>query len=304
MPRGKAVAQVPLRSSLPCANRIRSLATFHFRLHNEIGPPVVEHAARKKQDAADEVLPGQKGIQGDLQGRVPDFPEVGNRGHREQHRTHHEGHGGQVHKLQGDTIVRLDDLEHIDTGPQNEKQAADDEGPGAGREPAHRRKEEDATGRKHDRTPDIARSGNVLNDHRAIVNGAIPPMLADFRKIVHGDHQVEQGTAEEGPGPDVRVGFETGEKQDAADNENDAADFVENGVDGFPAKLGPQIGAVPGEIVDPVAVGKHVRHMSSPLLLFFRVSKLGSRKPELGALEGVSKRGVAYLRFGRLKGCR
>jgi hypothetical protein len=74
------------------------------------------------------------------------------------------------------------------------------------------------------------------------------------------DHKIKQGSEKESPTPQILVGIKTGEKQDAANDEDNASSFVQSCVECFPAKLFAQIFSVRSQIVQTRPVGKHVGH--------------------------------------------
>ena len=59
--------------------------------------------------------------------------------------------------------------------------------------PPDDRKKEDAADSEQDRTPDIAGGGNIFQKLVPVMVAAMPPVLANFHQIVHGNHEVEQG---------------------------------------------------------------------------------------------------------------
>jgi len=55
---------------------------------------------------------------------------------------------------------------------------------------------------------------------------------------VDGEQEIDQGPGEKGPYADVRIGLELGKEQDAADDEDQSAELLRDGVDGLAAELG------------------------------------------------------------------
>jgi len=89
----------------------------------------------------------------------------------------------------------------------------------------------------------------------------------DLDQIVAGDDQIEDGAAEEDPGPRIHEGREGREEENAADDEGKTADLVEKGIEGFPAKLSTEVFPLSDELEESRSVGNEMWHRSRSLAI-------------------------------------
>jgi len=80
---------------------------------------------------------------------------------------------------------------------------------------------------------------------------------------MHGDDKIDQRADKEDPGPEVSIGFKSGEEANAADDEKEPTYFIKYGVDYFPAKLGFQVFPTSRQVVQTGTISEHVWHVCS-----------------------------------------
>ena len=228
---------------------------------NAVSTPIIEQSADKEKDAADEILPRQEAIEQGFVAFACERPEIGDGGDGKERRANHEGKGRQVHHLQGDEIVGLNDLDDVDHRADHEQDAADDEAPRAGLGEVDGRQKENAADDEQHGSKDIGprRPGFEPVPHRFRIL-ALPGIDENLDQVVPGHEQVDQRAEKEDPGAKVSIGRKRGEEADAAEDEDQPAGLIGDRIDRLPPEILSFRRRIGNHIVKTRSIDEHMRH--------------------------------------------